>query len=389
MLKFVNIVGARPQFIKYFPVSEAIKKLNSASGKVIEDVLVHTGQHYDYEMSKIFFDEFGIKEPNYHLGVGSGSHGGQTGEIIQKVENVLNTEKPDVVLVYGDTNSTMGAALAAVKIHISVAHIESGLRSYNKYMPEEINRITTDHISTVLFCPSKTAANNLRNEGFRNLLNDGDIVSLDSFKPGKAKFDINASLVINAGDVMYDVLLYSVDIAESRSRILDLLQLNGEDYCVLTLHRAESTDDLEKFEKITRFVSEISSGKTVIFPMHPRTRNVYGKTRSKFGDNIKIIEPVSYFDMLLLMKNSLLVMTDSGGMQKEAYWLKTPCITLREETEWIETIASGWNVLYNDYKGPHETSGNSLHYGDGRAAERIMNILGILKNEECKIAIDS
>ncbi len=377
-MKIANIVGARPQFIKFFPISEAIKKYAANSDNVVSEILIHTGQHYDYNMSKVFFDEFSIKTPDYHLGVGSGSHGEQTGQIIQKVEDVLMKVRPDVVMVYGDTNSTLSGALAATKIHIPVAHVESGLRSFNKKMPEEINRILTDRVSTLLFCPSKAAIKNLRNESFNNVLNNGDFISRDYFfyNADSADAEIDNPLVINTGDVMYDAFLFSVNIANRRSRIIEQLQLEDKDYNLLTLHRAENTDNLEKLKEIIDFVNEISMDRNLIFPMHPRTKKVYGSSRIKFADNIKIIMPLGYFDNLMILQKSALVMTDSGGIQKEAYWLKVPCITLRNETEWVETLQSGWNVLYKNYSGSHKPLVNDVsYYGDGEAAVRIVSAL--------------
>ncbi len=379
-MKMTHIVGARPQFIKYFPVSEAIKKFNRHNPeKCIQDVLVHTGQHYDYNMSKIFFDKFGIKEPGYHLGVGSGTHGEQTGKIIQQAEKVLLKERPDLIVVYGDTNSTLGGALAAAKPHIPIAHVEAGLRSFNKAMPEEINRILVDHMSTFLLCPSKTAVKNLTDEGFRNLFNDGKFFPLNYFTEGKDVKDINKdygnSFVMNVGDVMYDVLLYAIDIAEKESVILEQLQLVSGNYYLLTLHRAENIDHVERLEEIIGFVNDLSKDKTVIFPIHPRTKKIYRDAKRRFTENVNKIEPMDYFDLLMLLKNSDLVMTDSGGLQKEAYWLEIPCITMRNETEWVETIKSSWNVLYKDYNGSHNpTDVNGTDYGDGKAAERIVSI---------------
>jgi UDP-N-acetylglucosamine 2-epimerase len=371
VIKIVNIVGARPQFIKYHPISEVIE----GSGGLAKDVLVHTGQHYDYSMSKVFFDEFGIGEPDYHLGVGSGSHGKQTGQILQKVEEVLEKEKPDTVLVYGDTNSTIGGALAASKLHIPVVHVESGLRSYNKLMPEEINRILTDHVSTVLLCPSRTAVRNLENEGFSNVVNSGELIPLDYSWPGE-KVDNNNPAIINTGDVMYDALIHAVKVAEERSRILEQLELSAGDYFLVTVHRAESTDSSERFKEIIDFISDVSGDRPTVLPMHPRTRKVYDEIGKAFADNVRIIEPLGYFDILTLLKNSALVMTDSGGMQKEACWLKVPCITLRDETEWTETVESGWNVLYREYKGSHSPQDeSSTFYGDGKSSQRILNSL--------------
>jgi UDP-GlcNAc3NAcA epimerase len=375
-MKIVNIVGARPQFIKYFPVSKAIDTFNKNSDMTITDVLIHTGQHYDYAMSKIFFDEFGVKGPDYHLNVGSGSHGEQTGEIIKKVEEVLLKEKPEIIMVYGDTNSTLGGSLAAAKLHIPIAHIESGLRSYNKKMPEEINRILTDHVSSVLFCPSKNAVSNLRQEGFTNVINDGELSEHIRKNSSLLGSDISSPFVINVGDVMYDVLIFAITIAAKQSNILHTLKIDEKDFHLLTLHRAENTDDLKSLEEIIDFVNNRSRSRTVIFPMHPRTKKIYEKAGKKFGNNVRIIEPLGYFDMLLLLKHSKLLMTDSGGMQKEAYWLKVPCITLRKETEWIETVESGWNVLYKDYEGiPFSSQQQKLFYGDGKAAEKIVTII--------------
>jgi len=351
-MKIINIVGARPQFIKYFPISNAIVRFNIQTDARINDVLVHTGQHYDYNMSKIFFDGFSMKVPDYYLCVGSGTHGRQTAEILKKTEEVLFEERPDVVIVYGDTNSTLGGMLAAVKLHIPVAHVEAGLRSFNKYMPEEINRILTDHISTYLFCSSENAVKQLKIEGITN--------------------------GINTGDVMYDVLLNAKEIAEKKSDIIDSLGLREKEYGVLTIHRPENTDNIEKFKEIISFVNSVANDKEIIFPMHPRSMNIYNDyfIKHTFADNIKIIDPVSYFDSIMLLKNSKLLLTDSGGMQKEAYWLKVPCITLREETEWTETVESGWNILYKDYSGSHKINGSQgLLYGDGHAADKIINIL--------------
>ncbi|MFC1490404.1 UDP-N-acetyl glucosamine 2-epimerase [Candidatus Latescibacterota bacterium] len=377
-MKIINIVGARPQFIKYFPVLKAIEQYSERTGSPMNDVLIHTGQHYDYNMSKIFFDGFGIKEPDYHLEVGSGAHGSQTGDILRKAEEILLKEKPDAVVLYGDTNSTLGGAIAASKLHIPVAHIEAGLRSFNKYMPEEINRILTDQVSTFLFCPCRNAVKQLKKEGFPAGINDGDLISEKSIENYKTlkNFDKNNPLVVNAGDVMYDVLLKALKIAETESDIIQMMNLRDSEYGVLTVHRAENTDNPEKFKEIVSFVNEVTVGKKIFFPMHPRTKKIYSELSAKFSDNIKIIEPLSYFDLILLLQNSSLLLTDSGGMQKEAYWLKVPCITLREETEWIETVESGWNILYRDYSGAHDVRDSEGLYGDGHAAEKIISILG-------------
>lgn len=378
-MKIANVVGARPQFIKYVPVSRAIEKANGNAKQRIDDILVHTGQHYDYEMSKVFFDEFGIRAPDHHLGVGSGSQGAQTGQIIERVESVLVAERPDLVLVYGDTNSTLGAALAAAKLHIPVAHVEAGLRSYNRRMSEEINRVLTDHISSILFCPTQRAVENLRKEGFHHVANDGRLINSFGSPDADVGFFRNASdaIVANVGDVMYDLLLFAATVAREKSDILNNLELDGKDYHLLTMHRAENTDDTSQFEKLIDFVNEVCSGKTVVFPMHPRTRKMYHDlVKKRFAENIRIIDPVGYFDVIMLLEHCRLVMTDSGGMQKEAYCLKIPCVTLRDETEWVETIESGWNVLYKNYDEGHKGMRvDQAFYGDGRAAERIINVL--------------
>jgi UDP-N-acetylglucosamine 2-epimerase len=370
MLKIANIVGARPQLIKYFPISKAIQSFIDSSGKNIKEILIHSGQHYDYNMSEVFFKELGIKEPGHHLGVGSGSHGEQTAKIIERSEGVLLKEKPDILIVYGDTNTTLGATIAASKLHIPVAHVEAGLRSFNRTMPEEVNRVLIDHISSLLFSPNEGAVTNLHKEGFANVVNNGNLVDLST--------SISALLypaVINVGDVMYDLQQHAVGIAEKKSTILNDLDVAPKNYILLTLHRAENADHVNNFQKIVKFVNEISDGKRVVFPMHPRTKKSYDETNVKCCENIKIIEPFSYFDALMLLKNSSMVMTDSGGMQKEAYWLKVPCITLREETEWVETVQSGWNILYKNYNGLHKPINHNACYGDGKAARRIAKIV--------------
>jgi len=380
MVKIVQIIGTRPQFIKYFPIYRAIGEFNHLSRSKIKSVLIHTGQHYDYAMSEVFFKEFKIHAPSYFLAVGSSNHGEQTGQILRRSEKALLKEKPDAVMVYGDTNSTLGAALAAVKLHIPVIHIEAGLRSYNRYMPEEINRILVDHCSTVLLCPSKTAVRNLRDKGFRNIVNNGKLIS-DKFDLSHLAINFNNPLVLNVGDAMYDVLLYALEIASKKSSILKDLNLNPREYITLTIHRAENTDDHKKLKEIIGFVNDISGNNTVIFPMHPRSKKIFKRLNKSLLRKLKVIEPLGYFDMAWLVKNSKLLLTDSGGLQKEAYWLGVPCVTLREQTEWTETIQSGWNVLYRDYRGIHNSSKNAKYlYGDGKAAKRIVNILKLLNH---------
>jgi len=370
MIKIACVVGARPQFIKHLPVHKAFL----SESENIKEILIHTGQHYDYLMNKVFFDELGIPEPDYNLGVGSGTHGYQTGEIIKRVEKVLEIEQPDAVIVYGDTNSTLGGALAAVKMDIPVIHVEAGLRSFNKLMPEEINRVLTDHSSAVLLCPTKNAVENLKREGFTQIVNDGNLLKLNE----EISYTVNSSkpLVVNVGDVMYDVLLYSLSISSQKSKIVKELGLEHKGYNLLTLHRAENTKSSLKLMELIDFVETVTGKTPVIFPVHPRTKKIFHSNSINIPQIIRMIEPLGYLDMLELTRNCNLVFTDSGGLQKEAYWLKVPCITLRDETEWIETVQSGWNVLYKDYKVPHNpyTYSNDL-YGDGRASERIVNIL--------------
>lgn len=384
MVTVANIVGARPQFIKYWPVSQAIEGHNETSSNVIKDILIHTGQHYDYLMSKVFFEEFGLRDPDYHLGVGSSSHGRQTGEIMARMEEALQTEKPDLVLVYGDTNSTLGGSLAAAKLHIPVAHVEAGLRSFNKYMPEEINRVLTDHISSILFCPSQVAVNNLRREGLTRALHDGQLMILNPSATGVNRQlpDVSPDnpLVVNIGDIMYDVLLCAQALATHPPQIMKELKLNPKSYYLMTLHRAENTESLERLAEIIEFVNAISKGQSVIFPMHPRTRKVLDHSGLRFADNVVMIEPLGYFDMIFLLKHSSILLTDSGGLQKEAYWLQVPCITLRDETEWLETVESGWNVLFRDYHGQHHpSSSGETAYGDGQAATRIVNLISAMR----------
>jgi len=376
-MKIVTIVGARPQFIKAGVVSRAIQGFNRrVKKKQIREVLVHTGQHYDYLMDRVFFEELELPKPDYHLGVGSGSHGRQTGIMLERIEAVLKKEKPMVVMVYGDTNSTLAGALAAAKLNIPIAHVEAGLRSYNHAMPEEINRVLTDHLSTFLFCPTSQAVENLAKEGIR---------------PGQGK------IVKNVGDVMYDSILYYSKLAEKKSTILHGLNLvnrqsvppgrDNPQYYLATLHRAENTDDPKVLKSILKALNEIGRDTSVILPLHPRTkkRMKVHHLISKFK-NIKFIEPVSYLDMLRLEKNAKAILTDSGGVQKEAYWLKVPCFTLRDETEWVETVKSGWNELVGTgTKGIVErvshlrmkkSSGKKMGiFGDGKASEKIIQII--------------
>ena len=375
MMKIVIIVGARPQFIKAAAISRAIQTSDKKKKK-IQEILVHTGQHYDYLMDRVFFEELDLPQPHYHLGVGSGSHGKQTGIMLERIEAILQKEKPGAVLVYGDTNSTLAGALAAAKLNIPVAHVEAGLRSYNRRMPEEINRLITDHLSTFLFCPTAQAVQNLLKEGIRD---------------GKGK------IVKNVGDVMYDSILYYSKIAEIKSTILKdlgLLTLNTQNsklkthnYYLATLHRAENTDDTKRLKSILKALNEIGKEAPVILPLHPRTKKMMGVHRlSMKSQGVKMINPVSYLNMLMLEKNAKAILTDSGGVQKEAYWLKVPCLTLRDETEWVETVKSGWNVLVGAeteriIEGVHEAMRKVLPrkepnaFGNGKASGKIVELL--------------
>jgi UDP-N-acetylglucosamine 2-epimerase len=379
-MKILTVIGARPQFIKAAVVSRAIQAVNMEGGHLpgkesIEEITVHTGQHYDYDMDRIFFEELGLREPKYHLGIGSASHGEQTGRMLQGIEEVLLREGPDVVIVYGDTNSTLAGALAACKLHYPVAHVEAGLRSYNRAMPEEVNRVIVDHVSSFLFCPTENAVNNLRKEG----IIDGDVA------------------VARVGDVMYDSVLYNLEIAREKSEILRKLGLRANDqspssvdYALVTLHRAENTDNPQRLRNIFKALDEVGQRMGVIFPLHPRTKKTTeGLGIKATGENLRLIDPVSYFDMLLLESNARVILTDSGGVQKEAFWLGVPCVTLREETEWAETVECGWNRLagadtrriinaVHEALGPKQSpspgKGKAI-YGDGNAGEGIVAML--------------
>lgn len=347
-MKVVSVVGARPQFIKNAPVSRQLRK-NA------EEILIHTGQHYDRELSQTFFDELHLREPDYNLGVGSGSHGYQTAAILKGIEDILLTTTPDMVLVYGDTNSTLAGALAAAKLGIPLAHVEAGLRSFNKTMPEEINRIVADHCSDILFCPTYTAVSNLKKE---NILKGVSLV----------------------GDVMYDALLYYRELAR-KTEILSILNIEPKKYLLATLHRQSNTDNPDTLKKIVKSLSQIH--RTIIFPMHPRTRKALTTHGIVLGENVCGIDPVGYLEFLNLQCHAEAILTDSGGVQKEAYLLQVPCITLREETEWVETVEDGWNVLVGsniDYivKMAHEFRPDKKQrqlFGDGDASQKIAKIL--------------
>jgi UDP-N-acetylglucosamine 2-epimerase len=314
-LKVLTVVGARPQFIKAAPVSKALRQVG------VEEFLVHTGQHYDEAMSQVFFDEMNIPPPDVNLEVGSASHGQQTGEMLIRLEEVMMREKPDCVLVYGDTNSTLAGALAACKLQIPIAHVESGLRSFNRTMPEEHNRVVADHCAEILFCPTQTAVNNLTKEGI-------------------------SKGVHFVGDTMYDAVLQFGEIAKQRSSILASLNLKAKEFILATVHRPYNTDEPEQLANLLSIFHALDE--TIVFPVHPRTRQKITQlngalTKKVFSGKIQLVEPVGYFDMLALEQNARLIMTDSGGVQKEAYFFAIPCVTLRPETEWVETVASGWN----------------------------------------------
>jgi len=362
-MKLVTVVGARPQFIKAAAVSRAIKKHNSENqAKRVDEIIVHTGQHYDYNMSEVFFEELDIPRPDYNLGVGSGTHGQQTGRMLEAIEKVLEEERPEWVLVYGDTNSTLAGALAAAKMHIPVAHVEAGLRSFNRRMPEEINRVLTDHISTLLFCPTTAAVENLRREG---VLNGVHLV----------------------GDVMFDCMLYYKSKIKNNSTFIAALGLKPKDFALATVHRAENTDSAEKLKEIFEAFNEISKQIPVLVALHPRTREYLTSYGISTLPGVWLLEPVTYLRMIELEYNARVILTDSGGVQKEAFFVGTPCITLREETEWVETVECGANVLCgasrdriidaynNSEKIKPDVDMVSRLYGNGKVADQIICLL--------------
>lgn len=344
-MKVASIVGARPQFIKAAPLDRELRTLH-------DHLLIHTGQHYDYAMSAVFFEELRIPEPDYNLGVGSASQGRQTGEMLIRIEETLNQEKPDCVLVYGDTNSTLAGALAAAKLHLPLAHVEAGLRSFNRRMPEEINRVLTDHVADLLFCPTETARHNLAREG----ITEG---------------------VFNLGDVMYDAVLHSSDIVDRKSRILSSLHLQPGSYLLVTIHRPGNTDDPQRLSNILAALGELNE--KIIFPAHPRTSQAIAQMGHQLPSTVKLLEPVSYLEMLDLERNARLILTDSGGVQKEAYFFGVPCVTLREETEWVETTDAGWNLLVGASKPRIVRAVQEFRpqgerpqiFGDGKASQKI------------------
>ena len=349
-MKVLSVVGARPQFIKCAPVSRELRKVH-------EEILVHTGQHYDYLLSEVFFRDLGIPAPDYHLDIGSGSHGVQTGRMLAAVEEVIAKEEPDLVLVYGDTNSTLAGALAAAKVHVPVAHVEAGLRSFDRRMPEEVNRVLTDHCSDLLFCPTATAVANLAAEG------------------------VTAGVHLT-GDVMVDALQQNLPLAKERSTALIDLGLSPKGYFLATVHRASNTDDPAALRAIMDAFARLDA--PVVFPVHPRTRKKFAEYGIRPAENVRIVEPLPYFDMLAALAGARAVLTDSGGVQKEAYILEVPCVTLRENTEWVETLEDGWNVLVGADAGrivaEADAAGDArrqhaARFGDGHAAARIAAII--------------
>ncbi|MFR1707589.1 MAG: non-hydrolyzing UDP-N-acetylglucosamine 2-epimerase [Clostridium sp.] len=348
-MKIITVIGARPQFIKAAAVSNKLREKH-------EEILVHTGQHYDENMSKIFFDELNIPYPNYNLSVGSGGHGKQTGEMMTKLEEIYVKENPDMILVYGDTNSTLAGALVASKMLIPVVHVEAGLRSFNKAMPEEQNRILTDHISSKLFAPTETAIRNLKNEGI-------------------------VENVYNVGDVMFDAVLHFGEIAKKNSTIIERLNLKDKEFILTTIHRAENTNSISRLKNIIEALN--ASEKTIVLPLHPRTKKYVSDYNLEFGDNIIVIDPIGYLDMLALESNCVKIVTDSGGVQKEAFFMKKPCITMRDETEWVETVENDWNrIVGTDKEKILDAIVNFIPsqpqmdiFGDGKSSEKICSII--------------
>lgn len=371
--RIVTIVGARPQIIKSSAINRAIQERFSNE---LEEIIVHTGQHYDENMSEVFFQEMGIPQPHYNLNVGSGHHGAQTAKMLEGLETIFLKEKPDGVLVYGDTNSTIAGALAAIKIHIPVIHVEAGLRSFNKAMPEEVNRIACDHMSTMLFTPSLSGLENLKNEGFK--LHD------------EHKATANHPKVYHCGDVMFDNSLHFSKVSDERSSILDENGLTPNKFILTTIHRDSNTDIAENMEQIfsALLAIEKSSGLTIVLPIHPRTKSkmkdqlseqLYTEITSNI--NFKIIPPAGFIDIIALEKNARMIITDSGGLQKEAFFFEKPCLILRPQTEWVEIVENGNAILtdaskqriidgFEHFNAKTNFSYPSL-YGDGKAAEFI------------------
>lgn len=381
MRKVVTIVGARPQFIKAAPVSRAME----TSGK-LREVILHTGQHFDDNMSRIFFSELGLAVPAHNLGIHGGSHGEMTGRMLEGTEAFLQREAPDMVVVYGDTNSTLAGALAAVKLGVPVAHVEAGLRSFNRSMPEEINRIAVDHVSDLLLCPTEAAVEQLRREGIGHVIRDGALCETGPYAANSVS--VAAPVAAWTGDVMYDALLIFRERARGQSAVLERLGLIERGYVAVTLHRAENTTDPKGLSHLARELIDLSRKIPVVFPAHPRTRDAL--RRAGMADalgsasGMRLTEPLSYLDFLRLEEAARVVVTDSGGVQKEAMFLQVPCVTLRNETEWQETIQSGWNRLAGsrpsrlaeyvaEATAPKQS--DCAAFGRGRAAQAVVALL--------------
>jgi UDP-GlcNAc3NAcA epimerase len=357
-MKILTVVGARPQFIKAAVVSRAI-----AEAGTVREIIVHTGQHYDSNMSDVFFDELVIPKPDHNLGIGSANHGAQTGRMMEQLETVVLSEKPDCVLIYGDTNSTMAGALVAVKLHIPVAHVEAGLRSFNRAMPEEINRVVADHVSNLLFPPTQLAVKNLLAEG------------------------VPQAAIHLVGDVMYDAALFYAGRSETNSKVLRQLGLDSQKFILATIHRAENTDDADKLSAIMDAFAELAQDLPVVLPLHPRTRSrLTPATLKRAADaGVQLIEPVGYLDMVMLEKHCKIVVTDSGGVQKEAFFYRKPCVTLRGETEWVELVDMGWNrlcppahkagIIKAVRAAIGSTGSEGAPYGNGDAGQKILALL--------------
>ena len=366
-MKILTILGARPQFIKAATVSRAIKACDD-----IEETIVHTGQHFDANMSDVFFEQLDIPRPHHNLHIAGLSHGAMTGRMLEGIESLILQEQPDWVLVYGDTNSTLAGALAATKLHIPVAHVEAGLRSHNPAMPEEINRVLTDRVSSLLLCPTQTAVNNLQHEGF-------------PFPAIASNVTHAPQRIVNIGDVMYDAVLYYRERAIQQIN-LDAFGLSHQNYALCTLHRQENTDDPERLNNILSALRELANDLTLVLPLHPRTKaKIEQQNIPDALKSITVLEPLSYLEMQRLQMSAKLILTDSGGMQKEAYFHQVPCITLRDETEWVETVEESWNQLVgassesilSAWRSVNKPGGRVANlYGDGNAAENIIHMLG-------------
>lgn len=359
-MRIMTVVGARPQFVKAAVVSRAIDKWNAdRPDRPIAELLIHTGQHFDQNMSQVFFDELGIRAPAVNLNAGGGTHGVMTGQMLAGIEGVIIAEKPDWLLVYGDTNSTLAGALAAAKLHVPIAHVEAGLRSFNRRMPEEINRVVTDHLASLLFCPTQTAVDNLQREGV-------------------------SKGVMNTGDVMLDASLHYRQQAIERSTVLERLHVERGRYVLATCHRAENTDEPDRLRAILKALATVARKMPVVLPLHPRTRNIIAASgmQDLVGD-VTLLEPVSFIDMIRLEEGACTIVTDSGGVQKEAYFFQVPCVTLRDETEWVETVEAGANrlvgaqydAIVSSVLDPPRSCEWPALYGDGHAGERMLREL--------------